>query len=158
MSHVESWSLYKNSPRGAHFTSRDAPVIAPEAAEVGTLATNGTERQRASIRSSSDQSLEHTPSTNYVNGPSASAPPALTLRDMLTRSCIPHYLPRSPYPTPPPPLQPRASRSGLRDTQRPRRATALRCNHSPPTPSDQQARSPRAHHCRLCSRACSQRL
>ena len=60
MSHVESWSLYKNSPRGAHFTSRDAPVIAPEAAEVGTLATNGTERQRASIRSHPINLREHT--------------------------------------------------------------------------------------------------
>ena len=60
MSHVESWSLYKNSPRGAHFTSRDAPVIAPEAAEVGTLATNGTERQRASIRVHPINLREHT--------------------------------------------------------------------------------------------------
>ena len=107
--------IQKQPARGSFYIerrARDRPRSCG-GGHVGYSLTVPNANARRSVRHPY-QSLEHTPPTNYVNGPSASAPPALTLRDMLTRSCSPHYLPRSPYPTPPPPLQTRASRSGLR--------------------------------------------
>ena len=122
----------------------------PRAAEVGTLATSRVQARHPFH-------LEHTRTQLCVMVPSASAlPPFYITRhaNSFRHPSLPaSHAERNPTP-PPPPSAARASRSGLRHSTPPLEPPPSVVTAS----ADRQARSPHAHHCRKCSRACSKRL